>query len=228
MGRGEVAIEVKGSSRIDSSDLRPLKAFRGRAADRRSARSGWRSSYGQASLNTPLVEPSAATFSVISCPPAAFFQRLFTRRGQPVFLQAATGFVRQRVCDQPFSHHLADRPFQCDCLAAHSKGFRQCTGGKGALRQRTQKPNRLGPRLDPRPAVVSSATNRALNVTITKSCRSSNLGGGAPGRGSALGVGACCHNLSRRSGKNKSCRSLAMLRSSAHSRNPPASNVFMG
>ena len=27
LGRGEVAIEVKGSSRIDSSDLRPLKAF---------------------------------------------------------------------------------------------------------------------------------------------------------------------------------------------------------
>jgi len=27
LGRGEVAIAVKGSSRIDSSDLRPLKAF---------------------------------------------------------------------------------------------------------------------------------------------------------------------------------------------------------
>jgi predicted AAA+ superfamily ATPase len=27
LGRGEVAIEAKGSSRIDSSDVRPLKAF---------------------------------------------------------------------------------------------------------------------------------------------------------------------------------------------------------
>ena len=27
LGRSEVAIEVKGSSRIDSSDVRPLKAF---------------------------------------------------------------------------------------------------------------------------------------------------------------------------------------------------------